>query len=112
MPAIRPALDTLRELRAGEVMDELAVHIHRALAAVSEHGKPAEIALTIKVKPLGTKGVSDAVEFVAEVSSKLPRAEPPSTLFFVDASGNPSRRQDRQSDLPGLSIATNEQRQA
>jgi len=105
MSNIRPAQATLNELRDGTVMNELAVAIHDAMAAVGEHNKAATVNLSITIRPLGTKGVSGAFEMLADVSTKLPKAEPPSTLFFKDADGNPSRQQDRQRDLPGLSIA-------
>jgi len=104
MSGIRPFTAILAELRDGHVVVELSQAIHEAMAAVKEHGKAAKIHLTVEIKPLGTKGVSDALEFTAEVATKLPKADPPSTLFFADADGNPSRNQHRQRDL-ALSIA-------
>lgn len=102
---IKPAQATLNELRDGQVMNELAQALHDALGAVKEHRKGAEVSLTISIKPLGNKGVSDAYEVIAEVTSKLPKAPPPSTLFFEDSDSNLSRRQERQSEIPGLSVA-------
>jgi len=105
---IKPAQATLNSLRDGQVMNELAQSIHDATAAVQQFGKAAEVCLTIKLRPLGSKGVSDAIEAVADVSTKLPKQEPPSTLFFIDRDGNPSRTQDRQQDLPGVTVINGE----
>ena len=100
-----PAQVTLNALREGQVMNELAQAFHDAMIAVEDHRKPADVTLSITFKPLGTKGVSDAVEVTAEVVTKLPKAPLPSTMFFRDVDGNPSRQRDRQPDFPGLGIA-------
>lgn len=99
---IRPAVATLNDLQGGHLMNRLGEAIHEAMGAVQEHSKPATITLTIEVKPYGERGVSDAVTFHADVSTKLPKQQPPATLFFRDADGNPSRRRTDQEDLPGL----------
>ena len=101
---IKSAQATLNELRDGHVLNELAQSIHNAMKAVATFRKPAEITLSITIKPLGNEGVSDAVEFIAEVTEKLPKAKPPSTLFFVDGDGNPSKQRDKQPDLSGLNV--------
>ena len=108
MPGIKSFTETLIELRNGQIVIEMSQAMSDALLAVQEFNKGAEVCLTLKIKPLGTKGVSDAVEVTAEVSTKLPKAEIASTLFFINADGQPSRTQDRQEQLPGLSIATNQ----
>lgn len=102
---ITPAQVTLNALRDGQVMNELAQHIHDAVVAVEEHHKGASVTLTMEFKPLGTKGVSDAFEIIGEVTSKLPKPPTPSTLFFSDEDGNPSRTRRNQEELPGVTLA-------
>ena len=102
---ITPAQVTLNALRDGQVMNEMAQAIQHAMDNVNEFRKPAEINLCITIRPLGTEGVSDAVEIIGDVQEKLFKPKPPSTLFFRDADGAPSRQRDRQPEIPGLSIA-------
>ena len=97
---IKPAQATLNELRDGQVMNELAQAIHDAMGAAHHFHKAASVNLSITFKPMGTEGVSDAFEVVAVVDTKLPKANPPSTLMFKDEEGNPSRQQTRQAEMP------------
>lgn len=104
--AIRPAIDTLRELREGQVLDELSIHLHDAVSAVQALGKPAEVSITIKIKPFSkTRVMNPALAFEAEVTSKLPKPDREGDIFFVDDNGNPTRNQVRQPELSGLKIA-------
>ena len=103
---ITPAQVTLNALRDGAVMTELAQAIHDGMEAVDGFRKPAEINLRITIRPIGTQGVSDAFELIGDITTKLPKQQSPSTLFFIDADGNPSRKQDRQQEFAGLSVAT------
>lgn len=103
---IKSAQATLNALEKGQVMNDMAKSIHDAMAAVKEHMKPATITLTLTIRPLGTKGVSDAVEFIGEVSEKLPKPAPPGTLFFFDDDGNPSQQRSTEKEPElGLKIA-------
>jgi hypothetical protein len=99
---IRPAQATLNDLNNGHVMVRLAEAIHEAVAAVKIHGKPAVVTLDITVATM--KGqhnlVNPPVVISGEISSKLPKAPPPLTLFFVDEDGNPTRNQTREPELP------------
>jgi 5,10-methenyltetrahydromethanopterin hydrogenase len=103
---IKPAQATLNELRDGEVMNELAQAIHDATGAAQHFRKPATVTLSITFKPMGTEGVSDAFAVIAEVDTKLPKAQPPITLMFIDEDGNTSRQQTRQSEI-AFSVAPN-----
>ena len=104
MANIRPAQATLNELRDGQVMIELAASIHEAINAAQHHRKESQVVLTITFAPMGTQGVSNALEVIGVVDTKLPKLAPPSTLMFLDVEGNPSRQQDRQTEMP-FSIA-------
>lgn len=90
----KPAQQTLIELRGGEVMNEMSLAIKEAVMAAHYHRKPATVTLTLTIKPMGTQGVSDALEMIADVDTKLPKQPNPSTLMFIDADGNPSPNHD------------------
>lgn len=103
---VRPAQAILIEMNNGNVMVALADHIHDAIAAVKQFGKPAVITLDITVSTMKDQHnlVNPPVVMAGEVSSKLPKAPPPLTLFFVDEDGNPTRNQTREPEL-GLTMA-------
>lgn len=105
---IRSAMQILPEIRDGHAIVELSQHIHNAIAAVKEHGKPAKVYLELTIAP-GGKGYENLIEapllFTGEAYSKLPEPDPIKTLMFVDADGNPTRNPaERQKDL-GLTVA-------
>ena len=103
--AIRPALETLRELPG--VLDALAIGIHDAMDAVKMHQKAGKVILIVTIEPWKDKSarlIDEPVMIAGEVETKLPKHEPPKALFYSDEDGNPTRQQKRQSDL-GLSVA-------
>lgn len=105
---IRPAQATLNELRDGRALEEVAQQIHDAIEAVRQYGKSATVTLEISIAPMKggqEKLVEPPLIFTAEVTSKLPKAQPEATLFFTDADGNPTRVQTRQRGLD-LSVAS------
>ncbi len=104
---VRPAQAILNEISDGKALEELALAFHDAIAAVREFGKPASVTLAIKIDTLGAdqhKLVEPPVIFTHEVATKLPKAPPPATVFFVDADGNATRNQTKQQEL-ALTIA-------
>lgn len=108
MEKILPAQVTLNALRDGHVMNELAQAIHDATCAVRDMNKPAEVTLKITFRPI--KGVEQGlrespISLVSEVDVKLPKPELPTTLFYVDESGNPSRNPGMRQPELGLSVA-------
>ena len=104
---IKPAQATLNELNGGKLMIQLAEEIHAAVAAVKLHGKPATVSLDITISVIKDQNnlVNPAMMFAGEVTSKLPKAPPPLTLFFLDEDGNPTRNQAPRDPELGLSIA-------
>lgn len=98
MSAIRPALETLSELDAGNFMDKLAVAIHDATSGVTTMGKKSTISITIEVAPM-TKAhtVEPVITMTAEIVTKLPKPDAYQALFYVDGEGNPTTKQQRQS---------------
>jgi hypothetical protein len=109
--AIRPALDTLRELDQGRFLDKLAVAIHDAVSGVSVLGKPAKVNIAIEFAPLSKQGLSEPV-ITAEVElvTKLPKPDAPKAIFYIDGDGNPTTQQQRQRDL-GLQVADGDHQQ-
>lgn len=105
MSAIRPALDTLRELDDGRFMDKLAVAIHDAVSASTAFTKASKVIVTLEIDMLSKPGMVEPVITVeADINTKLPKPDAPKALFFVDEDGNPTTNQQRQRDL-GLRVA-------
>ncbi len=106
---IRPAIDTLRELNGGRLLDDLSMHLVAACNAVRDLNKGAEVTLTIKVKPYaakGTKLVEQPVFFVGDVTSKLPQIEKEGRVFFLDEHGNPMTSPPKREPELELHIAS------
>lgn len=103
---IRSALNILAELRAGQVVTELSAAIHDAVAAVNQHDKKAVVILRLSIAPASeAKLVERSIIFTPEIESKLPTETPDSTLFFIDADGNPSRTVERRQPDLGFKVA-------
>lgn len=105
---IRPAQVTLNALNGGATMTELAQAIHDATGAVRGQNKPATVTLTISFEPM--KGVAAGLKEApllarAEIATKLPKPELPTTLFYVDDDGNPTQQAPARQPALGLSIA-------
>lgn len=106
---IKSAMQILPELRDGRAVIELSQHIHDAIAAVRNHGKPAKVFLELTIAPAGKdmeKLVEAPVTFTGEVYSKLPQPDPEKTIMFVDSSGNPTRNPSERQPGLGLTVAT------
>jgi len=104
---IRSAQAILNEIEDGNALEQLAQAFHDAIAAVREHGKPATVNLRITVGTLGEgqhKLVEPPIIMQAEVTTKLPKATPPATIFFVDHDGNATRNLTRQQEI-NLAVA-------
>lgn len=105
-PLIRPAIDTLRNLRGGKTLDELALHITQACAHVKELDGKATVTLEITISPYSKKGTKlkeMPVVMTAEVRSKLPKPAPEGTAFFLDENDNPTLNPPRR-DAPELDL--------
>lgn len=106
---IRPAIDTLRELNGGRLLDDLAVHLVAACNAVRDPHKGAEVNVSIKIKPYsakGTKLIEQPIFFVADVTSKLPQPEKEGRVFFLDQHGNPLSNPPRREAQLDLHVAS------
>jgi hypothetical protein len=109
--AIRPAIDTLRELPEN-TLDKLAMEIRNVMDSVTALSRKGKVTLTIHIEPMSKNRLVDApLAFRADVIAKPPLPEPEATIFFADEHGNPTRQpQARQNDL-GL-VAAHLEKQA
>lgn len=106
----RPFSDTLRELRNGEALLDLAEHMQELVNAVADSGKTGSLTLTIEVKPFEKH--SGALVLRDSIKTKLPKAEQRGTVLFSTPEGNLTRNNPRQDDLPGITLANDNARTA
>lgn len=107
MSQIRSAQSTLNALRDGQIMNELAAAFRDAALAVKHHNKSAKIILEIIVAPVkGMSGnlIDHPIVMLAEVTTKLPKDDPESSIFFVDEEGPSRHMTARQTSIPGIGI--------
>ena len=99
----RSFVDTLRDLRGGEVIEQLDEQLQQLVQAVQSTDAGGQLTVTIAITP--TKGVADAVTVKDTVKLKKPEIKSSGTLMFPTPEGNLSRKNTRQDDLPGISLA-------
>lgn len=92
---------TLREIRQGQMLDELGDAITNAVTACRETGKAARVTLTLDVRPV-SKGQGNALTVADDVKVKLPRVDKAAAVFYADDAGQLSRTDPRQPKLPEL----------
>lgn len=86
---MKPFFDTLRELRQGAVLDELAEGLHQLVEGVRATGNGGKLTLTLAIKPPAKATGSVIVEDNVEV--KLPKPEREATMFFTAPDGSLTR---------------------
>lgn len=99
----RPFPDTLRDLRGGETLEDLAAKLQELVHAVQSTAGGGSITLVIEVKP--AKGSSEAVIVTDHIKSKLPQLRAQGTLMFPTPEGNLQRNNPNQRELPGITLA-------
>ncbi len=100
-PFGHPLWDFLVNVRKGEFASEAADDIATVVEAVRRTGRAGTVSIKFTIRPQGNS--EDGVVFVRdEVSAKLPRPEKKDTVFFATDEGRLSRRDPRQSELPGI----------
>jgi len=95
---IKPAIDTLRDLRNGDLLDDLSLDLHEVIAACDDTGKKGQVTITLSVNPdpqTGTVVITDTIK------TKVPE-DVKATLFHVTTEKNLSLRNPRQPDIPNL----------
>ncbi|WP_337878411.1 hypothetical protein [Caldimonas sp.] len=100
----RPFFDTLRDVRGGQVIDDLAEQMQELVRAVEATGKAGTLTLTLEVKPF--KGAAEAAVVVKDtIKLKLPKHESAGTVLFATVDGNLQRNHPAQDELPGITLA-------
>lgn len=95
MSKARPFIDTLRDIEAGGLLDELSETQHSLIDAIRLTGKGGELNIKLTYKPDG----SGQMTIKADVKSKEPILSRGTSLFFLTPEGNLTRRDPRQQDL-------------
>lgn len=102
--ATRPITDTLRDLRNGLLLDEMSEQMKELVNAVESTGKAGAMTLKIEIKPM--KDMDGAIVIKDTVTMRMPKIESSGTVLFVTPEGNTSRRNQRQDELPGITLAS------
>jgi len=96
MSKSRPFIDTLRDIEAGGLLDELSETQHSLIDAIRLTGKAGELTIKLAYKPDG----NGQMTIKADVKAKEPAISRGTSLFFLTPEGNLTRRDPRQQDLP------------
>lgn len=96
----KPATDTLRELEGGQVVRDLTAQMQDVVNAAIETRKAGTVTLTLKVSPTGRGNVT----IDANIASKVPEHDRPSTIFFTTPDGQLVRDDPNQPKLPLRSV--------
>lgn len=95
MSKSRPFIDTLRDIEAGGLLDELSETQHGLIDAIRLTGKGGELTIKLAYKPDG----NGQMTIKAEVKAKEPALSRGTSLFFLTPEGNLTRSDPRQQDL-------------
>ena len=99
---IRPFAQMLTILDHGAAHDEASRSLHDLVSAVRDLGRSGNLTIKIDVQPM--KGAKDQVILTAQVSTKMPKSDPTSQMFFIDNEGNLTRNDPRQPPITGLTV--------
>ncbi len=94
----RPFTDTLRQIRFGELQDELTAQLNALTKTCTQTGRAGELVLKIKLKP----GKGGQVEVLDDLTVKTPKPERGTSIFFSTPEGNLQREDPRQMELAEL----------
>lgn len=96
---ISPFEQTFRAAHRGAALIEADHELTELLKAVRATGRPGELTLTLKIKPL-SGAESEALNVVATVKAKSPKADRPASIFFCTPDFRLTRHDPRQLELP------------
>lgn len=97
----RPFIDTLRDIEAGHLLDELTDAQHSLVDAIRLTGKQGELTIKLVYKPDG----AGQMTIKADIKSKEPALSRGTSLFFLTPEGNLTRKDPRQQEMPLRSVA-------
>jgi hypothetical protein len=99
MPDVnRKFLEVLEEHDDGAAITEVSRGLKAAVAAVQNTGKAAKVALSITISPASKGKVSNLV-LETKVTTKLPEAPVPGSIFYADKDFNLVREDPDQRKL-------------
>lgn len=101
MKKARPFIDTLRDIEAGHLLEELSETQHSLVDAIRLTGKGGELTIKLTYKPDG----SGQMTIKADVKAKEPVLSRGTSLFFLTPEGNLTRKDPRQQDLQLRQVA-------
>lgn len=101
---MRPAMDTLREIRNGLMLSELEAAIASAAQAVRDTGKKATITIELAIKPTGS-GAVRAVTIGDKIKVKVAEPVGDETVFFMADNLDLTRHNPDQGKLDLKSVA-------
>lgn len=99
----RPILDTLRDQRDGELLEDMTDEFNRLIGMIRLTGKKGEINLKLIIEPI--KGDADMVTLSDDITVKMPKVKKANTMFYTTEEANLQKRNPRQPDLYDLKEA-------
>lgn len=87
----------LRELRNGDVLDELSVALMDVVDAVQETTKQGEISISLKIKPEG----AGRVVVLDTINTKIPKLSKQPTMFYATEDNLLLRNNPKQGTISG-----------
>jgi len=99
----RPIFDTLRDVRAGQLLEDMSTQLAQLVHAVSDTGKAGKLTLVIEVKPF--ERAAAAMVIKDSIKLTLPKIDSKGTVMFATPEGALQRQNPRQEDLPGITLA-------
>ena len=101
MAEIRSCLETLKEIRRGEMVTDLSVELHDLVAAVRATGKRGKVTLSITIKP-ASAGDVNLLMLEDDIKVTLPKSSKAATALYATDDNVLQRKDPRQPELTGL----------
>jgi hypothetical protein len=92
----RPFTEVIAEYGNGRLLERLSAELAEVARAVGETNLKGTVTLKLSVEPSG----EGAYTLNADVTAKVPKRGVGQAIFYADQSGNLSRRDPRQPELP------------
>lgn len=91
---LRPFADILREIRRGDLHDELSSALQELVQACQQTGKKGTLTIKLAIEPDG-----QVLLITDDYDGKLPKPERSSSIFYADDDANLVRNDPRQQKL-------------
>lgn len=101
MPEAKSFMETLKDLRRGELLSELTDHLCEVVTAVRATGGAGTLTLTIRIKPF-SKGDMSTLAVTDDIKTSLTTLEKGATILFANERNELQRQDPRQPELTGL----------